>query len=200
MNLLPSILAAFMLMMVIPATANAHLVTTGLGPFYDGTIHLFMSPDDLLGLLALVLLAGLRGKVACRLVVIALSLAWLAAGLVGLNLPMDIELPWLSVFSLVVIGALVAVNPPLPPTAVASLAGLSGAVHGLLNGSALAAIGAGALSMLGIAVTVMVVSLLCGALIVPLKADWTRMAIRVAGSWVAAVGLLMLGWLVKGAS
>jgi hypothetical protein len=36
--------------------------------------------------------------------------------------------------------------------------------------------------------------------VVPIRADWGRIAIRVVGSWVAAVGLLMFGWLLQGAS
>ena len=32
-------------------------MSTGFGPFYDGVIHLTLSPDDLLGVLALSLLA-----------------------------------------------------------------------------------------------------------------------------------------------
>jgi urease accessory protein len=71
-------------------------------------------------------------------------------------------------------------------------------VHGLFNGSALAAIGAGPVSLVGIVVTALMVVLLVSASIVPLQAAWTRVAVRVAGSWVAAVGLLMLGWLWKG--
>jgi hydrogenase/urease accessory protein HupE len=41
-------------------TAQAHLVTTGLGPVYDGISHFLLSPDDLIPVLALALLAGLR--------------------------------------------------------------------------------------------------------------------------------------------
>jgi hypothetical protein len=78
------------------------------------------------------------------------------------------------------------------------LAGLFGTVHGLLNGVALAALGAGATSLLGIVVTVFVLSLLLGARVVVLPAGWGRIVVRVAGSWVAAVGMLMLGWLVRG--
>ena len=145
------------------------------------------------------MLAGLHGARACRLAVITLPIAWLSAGLVGLNLPIHIELPWLSVYSLVVIGTLVAVNPPLPSTVVALVACLFGVLHGLFNGSALAAIGAGPLSIIGIAGTVSIVGLLCSAWIVSLRAAWARIAVRVAGSWVAAVGMLMLGWLLGGA-
>jgi hydrogenase/urease accessory protein HupE len=117
---------------------------------------------------------------------------------VGLSLPIGIELPWLSVLSLVVMGALVAVNPPLPSTVVTVVACLFGVLHGLFNGSALAAIGAGPLSIIGIAGAVSIVGLLCSAWIVSLRAAWARIAVRVAGSWVAAVGMLKLGWLFRG--
>ena len=62
----------------LPAVAQAHLVNSGLGPFYDGVLHLLLSPNDLLGLVALGLLAGLRGPAASRLTVIALPITWSA--------------------------------------------------------------------------------------------------------------------------
>jgi hydrogenase/urease accessory protein HupE len=49
-----------------PVPAEAHLVTTGLGPVYDGISHVLLSPDDLLPVLVLGLLAGLNGPVAGR--------------------------------------------------------------------------------------------------------------------------------------
>ncbi|MEK6197514.1 MAG: hypothetical protein N2B58_05005 [Desulfobacterales bacterium] len=36
------------------------------------------------------------------------------------------------------------------------------------------------------------------AFVVSLKLPWTRIAVRVAGSWVAAMGLLMIGWFFRG--
>jgi hypothetical protein len=44
----------------------------------------------------------------------------------------------------------------------------------------------------------LIVALLVSAAVVSLRAAWTRIAVRVAGSWVAAVGMLMLGWLAQG--
>src|SRR5437764_12664206 len=41
--------------------ADAHLNSTGVGPFYDGLMHFLMSPEDIVPVLALALLAGLRG-------------------------------------------------------------------------------------------------------------------------------------------
>jgi urease accessory protein len=31
------------------------------------------------------------------------------------------------------------------------------------------------------------------------RAAWARIAVRVAGSWIAAIGLLMLAWSARGA-
>ena len=184
--------------LVVPASAQAHLVNSGLGPFYDGALHLLLSPGDLLGLVALALLAGLRGARAGRLVVIVLSVTWLLAGAIGMNLFTAPELPWLSVTFFTLLGLLVAVDARLSPAAIAAIAVVYGMLHGLLNGSALAANGAGPVSLLGIAVTVLLIALLTAAAVVPVRVLWARIVVRVAGSWVAAVGMLMLGWLAQG--
>ena len=41
---------------LVPSPVEAHLVTTGLGPYYDGIGHLLITPQDLLPLLALAFL------------------------------------------------------------------------------------------------------------------------------------------------
>ncbi len=165
-RLLRNICFIVLTLVSVPSIALAHLVNSGLGPFYDGAMHLALSPGDLLGLVAATLLAGLRGVRAGRLTVIAMPVAWFIGGLIGLHSPLVIDLPWLAVISFVLLGALVAVDPKLPAAAVASLAGLYGALHGLLNGSALGAIGAGPLSLFGIVVTVLIIALLVSAAVV----------------------------------
>jgi urease accessory protein len=52
--------------------------------------------------------------------------------------------------------------------------------------------------MLGASVSVFLVITMASALVVSLRAHWAQVAVRVAGSWIAAIGLLMLGWLVRG--
>jgi urease accessory protein len=183
----------------LPSVAHAHLVNSGLGPFYDGALHLLLSPGDVLGLLAIALLAGLRGPRAGRLTSLTLPAVWLIAGLIGLKGPVVPELAWLNVLSFAILGVLVAADARLPDWTVVLLAGLFGALHGLLNGSALVAVGADGSALLGIVLTVMSVALLVSAVVVSLAAPWMRIAVRVAGSWIAAVGMLMFGWLVRGA-
>ena len=77
MKYLRHILSVFTILLLAPAYVQAHLVTSGLGPFYDGAMHLALSPDDLLGLFAAALLAGLCGKQAGRWTVAILPIAWL---------------------------------------------------------------------------------------------------------------------------
>lgn len=60
------------LLFAVPSEARAHLVSVALGPFYDGALHLLLSPADQLALLAVTLVARLGGKAAACLRVIML--------------------------------------------------------------------------------------------------------------------------------
>ncbi len=71
---------------MIPVRIHAHLVGTGLGPLFDGVGHVVVTPEDLLPVIALALLAGLGGKSYGRMVLFVLPVAWLIGGLVGLAL------------------------------------------------------------------------------------------------------------------
>ena len=57
----PSEIAAVMLLCCGWPCTEAHLVTTGLGPLYDGIAHLALSPADLAVVVVLTLLAAMRG-------------------------------------------------------------------------------------------------------------------------------------------
>jgi hydrogenase/urease accessory protein HupE len=80
---------------------------------------------------------------------------------------------------------------------VSGLALVLGLLHGYLNGSAMAQAKLGALGLTGIVTTLFVVVALAAALVVALRSPWARVAVRVAGSWIAAIGLLLLGWSLR---
>ena len=90
-------IAAFVLLILWPSVSAAHLVNTGLGPFYDGVSHLAMSPDDLLAALALALLAGLSGARAGRHVIFLLPPVWLIGGFLGLQFEQEVSLALFSI-------------------------------------------------------------------------------------------------------
>jgi urease accessory protein len=183
-------------MLLRPSDAAAHLVTTGMGPVYDGIGHLLLTLEDLVPVLALALFAGLRGAAQGRRAMFLLPLAWLTGGLIGLRVTAATAFPVPAV-SFLILGALVAADLRLPANGVAVLAVVLGLVHGVLNGAALRQ-GAGGLGLLGIMAALFVLVALASAFVVSLERPWTRIAVRVAGSWVAASGLLLLGWAFRG--
>jgi len=193
-----ALLAALGSLLLWPATAHAHLVTTGLGPVYDGISHLFMTFDDLLPVAAMALLAGLNGPAAGRRALFILPAAWLAGGMAGYASGLALLPAGLTSLSFLVLGILAAADRRLGPPVVTALALALGAVHGWLNGASIAGDGREATGLIGITVAIFVLAALVSALVVSLKQPWTRIAARVAGSWIAAIGLLMLGWSLSG--
>jgi len=174
------------------------LAATLLSLGVAGRAHAHEIRPALLGLFAAALLAGLAGPQAGRWTLAVLPAAWLVGGMAGLLLPGVPALPGLSVLSFTALGVLVALDVKLPAWGVSALACLFGLLHGLLNGVALAQADKGVLTLLGIVISVFILSLLVSGTVVSLRPAWTRIAVRVAGSWVAAVGLLMFGWLFRG--
>jgi hydrogenase/urease accessory protein HupE len=100
--------------------------------------------------------------------------------------------------SMLVFGIMTAADFRLPPRAVGALAVGLGLVHGWHNGAAIQAAGLQATGLVGTAAAVFVCVALVAALVVTLRRPWTRIVVRAAGSWVAATGLLMLGWSLSG--
>lgn len=182
-----------------PSTAEAHLVTTGLGPIYDGISHVLMSPDDFVPIVVMGFLAGLNGPQAGRWTLFAVTLAWLGGGIAGFaagqsHLPLAI-----TAASFLLLGGLTAADFRLSPRVVTALAIGVGLLHGWLNGAGIAESQREALGLVGIVSALFVLAALASAVVLSLRASWMRIAVRVSGSWVAAVGLLMLGWGLRGA-
>ena len=177
--------------------AEAHLNSTGMGPIYDGLMHFLMSPEDLAPVLALALLAGLRGASHGRRALFVLPAAWLLGGLIGLAAASASAHPVVSAFWFLLLGGLLAADAKLSLRVTTALAALLGLYHGYLNGTGLGLSGTSAAILLGLIFAVFVLVALAAALVVQLHASWARIAVRVAGSWIAASGLLMLGWAVR---
>ena len=176
-------------------TAQAHLVTSGAGPFFDGVAHFFVSLDDLLVVVALSLFAGLLGKASARWVLLSLPLAWLIGMLLGVYfaMPWDSD-AWATGGTLMVAGLFLAVNPTLPVWGVAVMVAALGFCHGSWNGVAMRATQTSTIASLGIVTAATVVTLLLSATAASVHIPWQKIALRVIGSWIAAFGLLALAW------
>ena len=179
--------------------AEAHLNATGMGPIYDGLLHFLTSPEDLVPALALALLAGLRGAPYGRRALFTLPAAWLLGSLLGLTAAAASTGALGASIWFLLLGGLVAADAKLSLAALTALSALLGIVHGYLNGTGMGLSVQSIVAAVGLASAVFVLVVLIAALVVKLRANWARIAVRVGGSWIAASGLLMLGWSMRGA-
>jgi hydrogenase/urease accessory protein HupE len=186
-----------------PGAVSAHLAQTGLGPFYDGVAHLFVSPEQLSSLLALTLLAGLGGRAHGRAALWVLLVAWSVGGVLGL-----LTIPGLAhglgasegiaAAALLLSGGLTAWDPELTVRKLVLLTAVLGLIGGAFSGIGIAGAGMGWSGLAGTLVAVAVVATLAVALAITMAArPLGRRIVRVAGSWLAASGLLWLGWSLR---
>jgi hydrogenase/urease accessory protein HupE len=78
-----------------------------------------------------------------------------------------------------------------------AIAALAALLRGLMNGSAARAADGTWLSVTGVAVGVLVLVVLFSGLGAWLVRRRYEVVLRVAGSWVAAISLLVLGWRLR---
>jgi urease accessory protein len=179
--------------------AEAHLNATGMGPIYDGLLHFLTTPEDLVPALALGLLAGLRGAPYGRRAMFTLPVAWLLGSLLGLSATLVSTGTLGAAFWFLLLGGLVVADARLSLRSMTALCALLGIVHGYLNGTGMGFSVPSIAAAFGLAAAVFALVVLVAALVVQIRAHWARIAVRVGGSWIAASGLLMLGWSIRGA-
>jgi hydrogenase/urease accessory protein HupE len=182
---------------LLPTPAAAHLNSTGLGPAYDGVAHFLTSPEDLLAVLALALWAGARGASYGRRALFVLPSAWLLGSLLGTTAAATAGGTVLSAIWLMALGGLLAADLTLPLRGATALVALLGLQRGYLNGSGIEQSASGIAALVGLGAVVFVVVAIAASSVVRLRAAWARVAVRVIGSWIAASGLLLLGWSLR---
>ena len=187
----------------LSSPTHAHLLQTGLGPFYDGIGHFFLTPEGLLAVLVLALLSGLRSAAHGRAALAALVMSWAVGGAVGLvpavaasGVPESIGR--FAGVPLVVLGVLAAIDWALTVRAVAGLGILVGIPPGLDSGAAMAQTALGWRGLAGTLLALAVFATLAIGFVATIAPRLlARRVARVAASWVAASGLLLLGWSLR---
>ncbi|MFS8035455.1 HupE/UreJ family protein [Xanthobacter sp. AM11] len=179
-----------------PTLAQAHLVDTRLGDFYSGALHPLTDFEQVLPWIALAVLAAFQGPERGRWVIVAFPLALLAGGVASQVLP---PLPFSSavgLFFVALMGLAVAVQASVPQPLLILAAVCIGLLHGYQNGEAMVASTDRLLFLSGVTVVgYAFVTLGTGGAIAFLRGagGWRPIALRAAGSWVSAVGIMVLG-------
>ena len=145
-------------------------------------------------MIGLGILAGQGGRlVVAQPILNVFPLALLAgAGLALAGMPMPFA-ALANVLSMIVVGGLVAAALPLPKPGAIALAAAMGITHGYANAADMGAATKPYLFIPGMAVAGLFVLFYCMLAVHYLKPYWTQVAVRVAGSWIAATGILVLG-------
>ena len=183
----------------LPAGAEAHLMATGMGPVYDGISHFGLSPEDFLPVIALAFFSGLRGALHARMTLAAVVGGWLVGGaaeLAGLELP-PIVLPSATAALYLLIGGLLAANATLQSQFCATAGVALGLVRGAADLAGVSLSAAHGLALIGMTASVFAVFALAASVTLPLTKLWMIVAARVSGSWLAALGLLLAGWITR---
>lgn len=191
--------AGTLLAVMAPMAAQAHLVTTGMGPIYDGISHYGLSPEDFLPVIALAFFAGLRGPAMSRWMLAGLSFGWIAGGalsLEGLMFPVT-SLSFATAALFLVAGGLLSANLKLPPLLGIGVAIALGLVRGAADLAGAMASPSHMLTLLGMTAAAFTTFALAASLTLPLQRMWMVIAVRVGGSWIAALGLLLAGWVFR---
>lgn len=183
------------IVVVVVALGSAPAYAHNLGGQYGPLLHPLLSLDHLLALVAIGLLAGQQGVSGARWLIVTLLLGLL----LGAALPMFANLAgsvphldFVNAASLLVLGGLVALAARIPHPLLILIA-FFGISHGAANAIDLAGTAAPALIVVGVTLAGLIATLPLAIVITTLGQGWPRIVIRVIGSWIAAVGLMMLG-------
>ncbi len=182
--------------LLCPSAASAHLNSTGMGPLYDGLMHFFTSPEDIVPVVALALYAGLRGAEYGRRALFVLPASWFVGCLLGGFVSQPVSWP-VAALSFLLFGGLVAANANLSLRVMTLLVVLLGLLHGGMNGAGMRWTGSVFVAYVGLVGGIFILLALVSALVIRLRPPWARIAVRVAGSWIVATGLLLLGWAAR---
>lgn len=177
--------------------AQAHTVFSTSGPFVAGVKHFFISFDDLLTAFGIGLLMGLRDQPLGGKPFWAMPLTWALLG--GAGILLGGEIPHslaVSAVTLIALGILVALDWKSTDNARTLLVIALAAVHGFLNGQGIRELGPvdAGWQLLGIVLGAYLMMLYPAAVMDTVKKPWMPIVARVLGSWIAAIGLLTVGW------
>lgn len=189
-------------LLAAPAPALAHELISQHGAFLGPALHVFTEIDHLAASTVVGLLAGQNeapgrtyGVVAF---LVALVLGIVASlGFAGLGAFASVE-GLLSAATVLVAAMLIAVGKQLPVWLIAFVSTALGLVHGIANGYAIADSPRMMVSVLGVGIAALVIAVVGMRIAAALSGRRGRLVVRVIGSWVAALSLLLTGLALRG--
>ena len=181
---------ALLITLLNPTVLVAHPIK-GVGDFYAGMLHPLTALEFLLPWIALALFAGQQGRRAALLTLGTFPLALMSGAVLALFVPLPAWVPEINLAVIPLVGLAVALALPFPSTVTVLMVTVVGLLHGLANGSEITATMSPSRFIPGLAAAAILVLSYGIGLVRSLEKPWTRIAVRVAGSWIAAAGIMV---------
>jgi len=182
----------FSLLLVIPIASEAHAISTTVGDFYGGILHALLVMAHVFPFIALSIVAGQQGPELARKSLVAFLAALLAGVITAFFTGQVIAVFYINIISLIVLGILAALSFKLPRWFLYSTIIFFGFTHGFQNGSELSQTQSPVLFITGLLTGGLILFSVIAALTISIRKEWFQIALRVIGSWIAAIGLMMI--------
>lgn len=185
--------------LLLAPTANAHIIASRLGDFYAGALHPMTDLQDVMLWIATGLLAGSMGAARGRWLVLIVPAGALVGFFGGHALGITSVATVMNAAVMALLGLLIATAIRLPTAALFLLAFGMAVMRGVANAGGVSGDTNRGLFAAGLTLTAYAAITLIMALLVVFNgssregssASWRRIAVRVCGSWIAAIGLML---------
>ncbi len=185
------------LLLLIPFILQAHMIDKRFGDFYGGMLHPLTALENILPIVTLsfLIITQKRDIISSQK---ELIIFWIFL-LIGAFSALFFKLPYIYYFnlsSLILFGLLLALSWKIPTILFWIIISLFGFTHGFSNGEIID--GSGVIFYYfigGFILSIMIVMLYIvgiGDFLLKQKREWIDIAIRVIGSWMMAIGILVL--------
>jgi len=184
----------------LPGLSHAHSSVAGMNSFYGGLLHPLLTLPHMLVVLGLGIGLGQYPRLRLKIPMLAFATGCAAA----LLLTTCIAIPAVSQYGALVVavvcGLLVAASVRLPVGLRATLAAVAAIAVALDSGvDGAPTVLATTLTLLGtwVSTSVLVANVAYYTSLCPQR-QWVQIGLRIAGSWMAAVSVLVLAFALKG--
>ncbi len=190
---LKSLIVATLVFTVTVPSASAHAVGQTLGDFYSGFLHPFSVLVYALPLLVLSIFVGQQGKVKTRRSM-AVFIVALISGLAFPSVQDQARIfIALNYASFIFLGISVAASFRAPSLLLFTVVGIFAFTFGYLVGFELPLAASPFLFAIGVITGFVMLLIWIAAVTLSIQKYWFQLGLRVVGSWVAAIGLLLMG-------
>jgi len=189
-------------LLLLPKTAFAHAPIPGIEGFYAGLLHPLIEITQGLLLIGLGVLIAQHPRAITKRALLLFLVALMSSGLVNFVIP-GLAIAELILLPLaLIVGVLVAIARPLHQMVVIPLVLAAGITSGTISVPEAGALSAMIITATGSFVGAIVIFLYAfGAadwLLSKTERPWLSIGLRIIGSWVAAICLLMLALSLRG--